>query len=89
MISPGHSTNTGYFDFTAYLDIESTGENIDLLYSYNNKDWSTEKPEVFVEKPTLVDRSVENCYVKIKIANLAQNAEFDGSFIWDLVAQED
>jgi len=84
--------NTGYSDFTARLDLSSvtTQNNIELLYSNNGTMWFTQDLEIDVPAPTgLYPPSPVNCYIKIKVDNIALDADFEGSLIWDLVAEED
>ena len=81
-------SNTGYTNFTAFLNISdiTTQKNMDLSYSTDNKTWTKDLPAVYVKAPTQSADSMEKCYVKVRIANPAFDAEFEGFFVWDLKA---
>ena len=84
--------NTGYSNFTARLDIGGiiTKDNILLSYSRNGSQWTTELLDVKVFSPiSSFGQSSAVCYVKIMVDNIALDADFEGVFIWDLVAEED
>ena len=84
--------NTGYSNFTAYLDISSIKKqnNIKVIYYDNNGNTSLELPKILVKNP--VDNpgdSVEVYNIKIQVENSAKDAEFFGLFVWNLIAEED
>ena len=84
--------NTGYSDFTAYLDVSSItkSENVKVVYYDNNGNVSSEIPEILVKNPIRnPGKSVQMYHIKIEVENSAKDAEFIGDFIWDLVAEED
>ena len=83
--------NTGYSDFTAYLDLSgiTTKENVSLSYSLNNEVFINELPSILVEAPGFSKISEKTCYIKITINDIAFDADFEGAFVWDLVAEED
>jgi len=84
--------NTGYSDFVAKLDLSSitTQNNMSLSYSYNGNMWFTEDLEIDV--PASKGGSIpspKECYIKIRVSNMALDADFEGTFIWELIAEED
>ena len=83
--------NTGYSDFTAYLDITgiTTKENFSLSYSLNNNVFISELPEILVEAPGVLTKSEKTCYIKLTIEDAAFDADFEGTFVWDLISEED
>lgn len=77
--------NRGYSDFNVELDLSSvtTNENIKISYSISGYMWTSEMPNI------LVGSSPKMCYIKMEAINDGVDACFEGSLLWNLIAEED
>jgi hypothetical protein len=83
--------NTGYNDYIATLNLEDVTslKNVNISYSMDRMTWVDEAPSFEVAAPKgLAQMSGKTCYVKIAVANTAEDAVFDCTFDWSLEAQD-
>ena len=84
-------TNTGYDDFTVTLNVDAikSQDNLLITYSIDQMTWSTDIPSFEVPSPTgLAEMSSRVCYIKLTVDDIATDAKFDGTFVWNLLADD-
>ena len=82
--------NTGYNDFvaTGFVSGSAVYNNLKVSYSLDKKTWTEERISVEVDSPIGFETNEVECYIKLEVDNMALDAEFKGTIVWSLEAQD-